>query len=316
MASNVAPHYVQDFSRQIDYWIASQTTSKFRDKVEVKTGCFGEQVQLKTLETVEMETKSTQYAEVTGGVITHDSRWIYPEVFEKTLWFDDEDMLKSGMDPSSGYARRLGEAYQRKLDAVIIGDVGSVGGLIGTANTGKTGSSTETLSGVSRVVTASSGLTWGKLVETLELFNSANVDPEEPKFLAITPKALTDLLDDNGPKYSDSTANTAVNRWGDADSVALEAVRTGKMSMLAGFNIFLCNHKNLLSTAEGGLAGSSTNRCIAFTRDALKLGMWKDMMLNLDQLPSRGYTYQFYMKAMMGSVRQDYRKVALINVTV
>ena len=62
------------------------------------------------------------------------------------------------------------------------------------------------------------------------------------------------------------------------------------------------------------LTSSSSKRlCLAFTNDAIKLALGKDVMTRIDERADKGYSQQVYVCASMGATRMEEDKVVTIE---
>jgi hypothetical protein len=108
--------------------------------------------------------------------------------YEYADLIDDPDKVAMLVDPTSSYANASAYAIGRAIDDSIIAAA------LGTAYTGKTGSTSTSNSNSVSVGSPAAGLTIAKLVEARKVFDNGAVDPSIPKFIAVGPEQIEDLL--------------------------------------------------------------------------------------------------------------------------
>ena len=114
-------------------------------------------------------------------MVTMDS-WEYADLI------DDPDKVQMLIDPTSSYANASAYAIGRAVDDAIIAAA------LGTAYTGKAGGTSTSNSNSVGVGSPAAGLTIAKLVEARKKFDNGSVDPSIPKYIAVGPEQVEDLL--------------------------------------------------------------------------------------------------------------------------
>ncbi len=106
----------------------------------------------------------------------------------------------------------------------------------------------------------------------------------------VSPKQITDLL--GTTEVTSSDFNT------------VKALANGEISRFLGFNFIVSNR----------LTSSSSKRlCLAFTNDAIKLALGKDVVTRIDERADKGYSTQVYVCMTMGATRLEDEKVVTIQ---
>lgn len=123
--------------------------------------------------------------------------------YEYADLIDDQDRVRLLIDPTSTYGRAAAAAMGRAMDDEIIAAA------LGTSLTGKDGSTSTALPSGQKIVHGSAGLTIAKLVSAKELLDAASVDPSIPRHIIVSPKQVSDLLNNTTVTSSDfNTVNT------------------------------------------------------------------------------------------------------------
>jgi len=153
--------------------------------------------------------------------------------------------MKILADIKSKYAQTPLAALNRAMDTALLEAAR------GTKYVGEDGTTSESLPSTSKVAVGSDALTLAKITSTLELFNDADVDENEPKFWAMGPQQLSDLL--------------KLEKLTSADYNTLKTLVPGKIATFMGFNFIVTNL----------LAKTTTTRFnIAWARVRSGIGYW------------------------------------------
>ena len=118
---------------------------------------------------------------------------------------DNADMVKTLISPESSYAKAAAAAMGRAIDDEIIAAA------FGTALTGKAGGTSTSFPAGQQVGIGSpvAGLTIAKLVNAKKILDANSVDPSIPKFIAVSPEQIEDLLNNTTVTSADyNTVNS------------------------------------------------------------------------------------------------------------
>ncbi len=127
-----------------------------------------------------------------------------------------------------------------------------IAALGGTSYTGETGSTSVTLPAGQKPYSASNqttGLTVDKLLEAKKILDLADVDPSLPRFIVVSPKQISDLLNTTEVKSSDF--NT------------VKALAQGQLDSFLGFKFIVSNRLKFDAT------NTDDRLAYAFTADAV-----------------------------------------------
>ncbi len=135
-----------------------------------------------------------------------------------------------------------------------------------------------------------SGLTLAKLIAAKEILDSNDVDPSIPRYIAVSPKQITNLLDD--PEVTSADYNT------------VRALVKGELDTYVGFKF--------ITTNRLGLDGSGDRRCFAWAMDGIKLAVGKEPTARIDERADKSYATQVYYCMSVGATRMEEAKVVEI----
>jgi len=171
------------------------------------------------------------------------------------------------------------------MDDVIISALG------GSAQTGVTGATATALPAGNKPFSSSQsdGLTVTKLLKAKELLDLADVDPSLKRYFVYGAKQVTDLLATTEVKSSDF--NT------------VKALAQGTLNSFLGFEFIMSNRLSLDAT------NTDDRLCYAFTEDAIKLAVGKDVTAKITERADKSYSTQVYYCMSIGAVRMEESKV-------
>ena len=227
----------------------------------------------------------------------HSRRRVSLRDFDWADLIDKPDKIRTLIDPTSPYAVNATWALGRKKDDVILE------AMYGSAWTGKTGATEVTWASVAgtQVVAinyvetgaaADSGLTIGKLRATKEILDSAEVDPDEARYIAVTSKQVTDLL--RTTEVTSSDYNT------------VKALVEGKIDSFMGFN-FVRTQK------VPAVSGSSDHRRVpAWVKSGILLATAIEINVDIGPRRDKRNSTQVYASLGIGASRMNEYKLVEI----
>ena len=204
--------------------------------------------------------------------------------FQYADLIDDQDRVRLLIDPTSTYGRAAAAAMGRAMDDEIIAAA------LGTALTGKDGSTSTVLPAGQKIAVASAGLTIAKLVSAKEILDAASVDPSIPRHIVVSPKQISDLL--NNTTVTSSDFNT------------VKALAQGEINTFVGFNFIVSNRLNTDTNGD--------RQVIAFASDGIKVAMGKEPTAKIEERADKSYATQIYYCQTMGATRMEEAKVVEI----
>lgn len=125
--------------------------------------------------------------------VTHDGRWVYPQMYDWGKVIDDIDLLQTNISPQGAYVRSAVAALNRVQDDLF------TEAFFGTAKTGETGATSTTFATANQVAVdlggSAEGLTVQKLrqAQKILLDNDVDIDMEQI-YIGVSPKQHDDLL--------------------------------------------------------------------------------------------------------------------------
>ena len=283
MSSFITTAFVQQYSNNVQR-LSQQKVSILRGAVDVETvvgkNAFFDQVGVATA-----QKRLTRHADTPQIDTPHARRRVSLVDYEYADLIDNQDKVRTLIDPTSSYAMAAAYALGRSMDDEIIAAVS------GTAYTGETGSTATALPSAQKITEAGSdGLTIAKLRNTKEILDSGNVDPSIPRYIVVGPKQISDLL--GTTQVTSSDFNT------------VKALANGEINTFLGFNFIVSNR----------LSKTGSKRLnLAFAMDGVKLAIGQDIMTRIDERSDKGYATQVYVCQSIGATRMEESKIVTIE---
>tara|TARA_X000001382_G_scaffold69776_2_gene48645 strand:- start:32 stop:631 length:600 start_codon:yes stop_codon:yes gene_type:complete len=189
------------------------------------------------------------------------------------------------VDPTSAYARNAAAAMNRAMDDVIITAMNA------SASTGVAGATSTALPSTQKFATSdqSDGLTIAKLIAAKKNFDNNSIDPSRKRYLVCGPQQVADLL--------------AVTQVTSSDFNTVKALAQGDINSFLGFEFIMSNRLPLDAT-------NTDDRLIfAYTEDAIKLAIGKDVKANISERADKSYSTQVYYCMDLGAVRMEEKAI-------
>ena len=280
MSTQITTAFVNQFSANVQM-LSQQMGSLLRNAVDTES-VNGEKAFFDQVGQAAAVLRTSRHQDTPLVETPHTRRMVTMSDYEYADLIDDSDKVRLLVDPTSTYSRAAAAAMGRAMDDVIISAA------LGSSQTGKDGSTTALPAG-QKIAHGSAGLTIAKLVDAKELLDAASVDPSIPRHIIVSPKQISDLLN-----------NTTVTS---ADFNTVKALAQGEINSFVGFNFIVSNRL----TDDG-----TSRQVIAFAQDGLKLAVGKEPAARIDERADKSYSTQVYYCQTIGSTRMEESKVVEI----
>ena len=286
MSSEITTAFVQQYSNNVQL-LAQQMGSRLREAVDVES-VTGKNAYFDQVGATSAQVRSSRHADTPQIDTPHSRRRVSLADYEWADLIDDQDKVRMLIDPTSTYAKAAAAAMGRSIDDVIITAFNA------TAYTGETGSTSTALPSTQKYATSdqSTGLNIAKLLDAKKKLDLKDVDPSLKRYVVCGATQIEDLLNTTEVKNSDY--NT------------VKALAMGQVDSFLGFKFIMSNRLNLDSTY------TDDRLCFAFTEDAIKLAIGKDVRARIDERADKSYSTQVYYCMSIGATRMEEEKVVQI----
>ena len=222
----------------------------------------------------------TKYVEV-----PHSRRWLDLQDKGWAELVDELDKIRMLADPTSPYSRLAVMALNREKDKII---------LAAARGNARTNSGLVALPAGQKIAEGGTGLTLAKLLQAKEILDAAEVDDgndqmadgqgntKATRVLAVSTKQITNLLGTTEIKSVDYNN--------------VKALAQGEVDTFLGFQFV----RTELIAKVG-----TTRFCTAWSRGCIAIGIGKDIVSNIDTLPSKNYSVQVYARESIAATRVE-----------
>ena len=286
MSTQITTSFVEQYSSNVTM-LSQQMGSKLRGAVDVET-VRGKNAFFDQIGVTSASVRSGRHADTPRVDTPHARRRVSLADYEWADLIDDQDKVRMLIDPTSSYAKAAAAAMNRSIDDVIIA------AFDGAAQTGVAGGTATPLPSTSKFATSnqSDGMTIAKLRQAKFFFDNGSADPSLKRYVVAGPKQIQDLL-----------ATTEVTN---ADFNTVRALAAGEVNSFLGFDFIMSTRLSLDST------NTDDRNCFAFTEDAIKLAIGKDVSAKISERADKSYATQVYYCMSIGATRMEEEKVFLL----
>ena len=286
MSVNITTSFVEQYSANVSL-LAQQTGSKLRSAVDVES-VRGKNAFFDQIGVTAAQLKTSRHSDTPQIDTPHSRRRVSLATYEWGDLVDDPDKVRMLIDPTSTYSRAAAAAMNRSIDDVIITAMNA------DANTGVAGGTSTSLPSSQKTATSdqSDGLSIAKLRSAKYILDNNDVDPSLKRYVVCGPKQIQDLL--------------ALTEVTSSDYNVVKALATGTVDSFLGFQFITSTRLNLDATY------TSDRLVFAFTEDAIKLAIGKDVTAKISERADKSYSTQVYYAMDIGACRMEEEKVVQI----
>ena len=283
MSNQITTAFLQQYSNNVQM-LSQQKGSLLRGVVDVES-VVGKHAYFERIGAVSAQKRVSRHSDTPQIDTPHSRRRVSMADYEWADLIDQQDRVRTLIDPTSSYALAAAYAMGRSMDDEIISAVS------GNAFGGETGSTTIALPSAQKITEASTGgLTIAKLRQAKEILDNNSVDPSIPRYIVVGPKQISDLL--GTTQVTSSDFNT------------VKALANGEINTFLGFNFIVSNR----------LSKTGSKRLnLAFAMDGVKLAIGQDIMTRIDERSDKGYATQVYVCQSIGATRMEESKIVTIE---
>lgn len=289
MSNQITTAFVQQYKANVQR-LLQQNGSRLRRAVTVDNYMGKGAKSVEQIGPVEAQVRTTRHGDTPLIETPHDARWVHPKDYEWADLIDDQDKLRTLIDPQSPYAVNGAMALGRSIDRALITAMDSDT----NAKTGEDGDVDTAFTAGNIIAAGGTGMTVDKLRTAKRKLMEANVDVDtEDLFVAIKAKEHDELLNDS----------LAIN----LDYTNKPVLVEGRIFQFMGFNFI---HTELLGDDP---AAAGTTRCPCWARSGVHLGIWNDITTRISERGDKSYSTQVYVKGTFGATRIEEGKVVEIE---
>ena len=290
MSTQITTAFVQQYSANVQM-LAHQKGSKLRQYVRVEP-VQGKNAFFDQIGATAARRRTSRHSDTPRMDTPHGRRRVAMEDFDWADLIDNEDKVRTLIDPASNYAMAAAMAMGRAMDEVI------VDAMRGTAFSGETGTTSVVLPSGSKVAQGGTGLTLAKLLSAKAVMDGADID-SEGRVIAVTNKQLQDLLN--------------VTEIKSADYNSIKALVNGDLNTFLGFTFVRVDGLRIDGTKILPFVTGADRAVMAWQRDNVILGVGNDVGGKITERADKNYATQVFYSGSFGAVRMQ--EAACIEVS-
>ncbi len=298
MSYEVGQAFVQQYKDNV-LQLSQQKGSRLRSTVRVMTDIKGQNYYVERMGATAAQARTTRHGDTPLISTPHSRRQMTLGDYEWADLIDAQDKLRLLINPEGHYVTAATNAFGRAIDDVIIAAA------TGQAQSGVDGATAVTWASLkaaqilgSSYNTANDGghMSVPKLLKIKQVFDLADVDPDEERYGIVSPHQITDLLE--------TTQVTS------ADYNTEKALAGGSVPGFAGFKFIQSNRLGTAPGSTSALIGSTTSNAtdrqgLFYASSALVLGIAEDITTRVSERADKGYSTQVYMRMTLGATRVE-----------
>lgn len=283
MSIQIPTHHVEQYRDNV-IMLAQQKGSRLRDTCRWDGDVVGKSVYYDRIGATAAVRNTQRHADTPLVNTPHSRRKAHLWDYDWADLIDKSDKYKTLYDPTNFYAQAAVWAMGRSMDDVIIEQANA------TALEGEDGSTSVAFPAAQQIASGSAGLNLAKLLSAKEKLDAAEVDPDTRRYMVVTAKQVTDLL------------NTTEIKSGDYNTVL--ALVEGKVNSFVGFEF---------KRTERLLTNASDERLVlAYTAAAIGFETGDDVMVDVGPRRDKRMATQVYV--CMGIAATRIEDVQLVEV--
>lgn len=305
MSTQITTAFVQQYGANV-FHLSQQKGSRFKGSVRVEM-VKGKSRYFDRIGSATAQKRTSRHADTPQIDTPHSRRRVDLESYEYADLIDDQDKIRTLIDPTNDYVLAAVWALGRSMDDELISAHG------GTAVTGETGSGTQTLPNTQKLASVSGGAGSKLNVQALrrakKILDESDVDPSIKRYCAPSAVQMENLLSETEVASSDYNS--------------VKALVQGEVNTFMGFE-FIRHQRNLVhsgtlnfNTTSGAVGSGSGDadtyeKVPAWAEDGLLLGLGKDISARISERDDKSYATQVYACMDLGAVRMEEEKTVQI----
>ena len=282
MSVQITTAFVEQYKSNV-FHLAQQKGSRLRDAVRSET-VTGKSHFFERIGSVAAEKRTSRHSDTPRMDTPHSRRKVTMDDYDWADLIDQEDKVRMLISPQSEYAMAGAWAMGRAMDDSIIAAA------TGTSYGGVSGGTAVALPSTQKIAHGSAGLTLAKLIEAKEKLDANDVDPDEARYMIVTSKQMSNLL--NLEKVTSS------------DYASIKALVQGQIDTYLGFKF--------LRTERLGLDSNSDRKVLAFCQSGIGLAVGSDVSTRISERADKNYATQVFLSMTIGATRVEDEKVVEI----
>lgn len=285
MSFEITTAFVQQYGSTIEH-LVQQRGSRLRNTVMIDTGVVGKRAYYDQIGKTTAQSPASRHADSPLISTPHARRVI--DLIDKEVGdlIDNDDMVRTLINPENEYTQAFAFAIGRAVDAEIIR------ALTATALTGETGDGTETFTGQDTDGGAAP-VVLQDLIDARQALRSREALMDGELVTCVCSSAF----------ISDLLADSAVQS---IDTNTVRALVNGEVTSFMGFNF--------VQTELVDNIGTTDEKAYIYPRSGVKLAIGRDITHRISERPDKRFSTYVYSNMTFGATRMQLEKVQTITI--
>ncbi len=311
MSFEITQAFVQMYRDNVVF-LSQQKGSRFRDAVRMQPDIVGLNYYFERIGATAAQVKTARHSPTPLISTPHSRRRVSMVTYNWGDLVDNDDKLKTLINPESEYVINAKNAFERIVDDICID------GALGQSQAGTDGQTAVVLptaqvvarTAIANDNTLDTGADDGshmspQRVRAIKLlFDQQDVDPDEERYATVSPLAIANML-----------KHVQVNS---ADYNTVKAMAEGAINTYMGFKWIMSNRLPAAGTASalGKIytftgANTSDRLNIFWARNGIGLAIQEDPMTRIAERADMNFATQVYMEMVMGATRIEEARIVV-----
>ena len=270
MSTQITVAFVQQYKSNV-LLLSQQKGSRYRSRVRSEM-VTGKTAFFERIGSVSMVAATSRHDDTPQIDTPHSRRKVDLATYRWADLIDNADKVRMLIDPQSQYALVAAYAAGRQMDSIVLSAAN------GTAYSGETGATTVALPSAQKVAAASAGMTIAKLISAKQILDEGDVDPDQPRTIAIRPDGVADLL--GTTQVTSSDYNT------------VKALVAGQIDTFMGFKFVV---SNLVPSGKA----------LVWSQNAIALAIGAEPNVRISERDDKNYSTQVFVEMTLGATRVE-----------
>lgn len=302
MSTEITTAFVKQFGANV-FHLSQQKGSKLRGAVRVES-VKGDSRFFDRIGKAVAAIRTSRHSDTPQMDTPHSRRMVTLADYEYGDLVDDQDKIRTLIDPTNEYVMAATWALGRSMDEVIIAAA------LGSAYGGVAGATAVVLPSTQKLASVASSagasLNVQALRRTAKKFDANEVDQSIKRFFAFNAYQKEALLGETEVTSSDFNTVRALV-MGEIDTfVGFKFILTERLTDRSGALSFDVSSG---AVGSGGGDADGYDQCIAWAQDGLLLGLGKDINAQVAPRVDKSFSTQIYASMALGATRMEEEKV-------
>jgi len=285
MSWSITTAFVNQFNSNVMH-LLQQMESRLMQCVEIRS----QKSEIEFFDRIgqtKVQKRTARHSDTLLMEVPHDRRAVTMEDYTWSSLLDDQDKIRMLADMTSPYAQNCALAFARHKDEYVLDHFFS------QVMTQKEGRTLVDFPSSQIIEHDDTGLTLGKLIKAKEMLDAAENSPMDRKYIVVTARQITNLLQED--------------KMTNSDYALVKALVAGNIDHFMGFDFI--RTELVRRHAED----SDVNLCPCGVKSGMLMTIGKDFSGRIDVRPDKDYATQVYGSMTLGAVRMEEEKIIQIQ---